>query len=170
MEAAIDLYAAHGDAPVRKVARRAGVNHGLVHHYLGGKAGLRAAVLDRVARAVYARLEVAEDASLVEVGRAALVRTREDPRFVKILARTLLDTEGVADPEQSDFPVVARLRAASSFDERTTDAAIAEALALGLGAIVFGPWIRRALGMSEAAYERITETALDRIYAGEETS
>ncbi len=163
VEAAIDLYAATGDAPVRSVAKRAGVNHGLVHHYLGGKAGLRAAVLDRVVRSVYADLDVPEDASLSEVGRAALRRTQRDPRFVKILARTLL-----RDPdelEQSEFPVVNRLRAASTLDADRTDEAIAQGLAMGLGALVFGPWIRRALRMSNEAFDAAIERGLERTYA-----
>ena len=53
VEAAVDLFADHGDASVRAVASRAGVNHGLVHHYLGGKSGLRSAVLERLSTAIY---------------------------------------------------------------------------------------------------------------------
>lgn len=163
VEAAIDLYAATGDAPVRSVARRAGVNHGLVHHYLGGKAGLRAAVLDRVVHKVYEDLDVHDDATFFEVGRAALRRTEQDPRFIKILARTLLRDSDALD--QSEFPVVERLRKASSLGPAPTDTAIAQGLAMGLGALVFGPWVRRALGMSEEDFEAAIERGLERVYA-----
>ncbi|PRQ00004.1 transcriptional regulator BetI [Enhygromyxa salina] len=164
VEAAIDLFAAEGDAPLRAVAGRAGVNHGLVHHYLGGKAGLRAAVLQRLSASLYRSLEVPPGSSLREVGLAALRMTESDPRFVKILARALLDGD-LPEQLQTAFPVVARLREAAPGDLEAARAGIAEGLALGLGALVFGPWIRAALELSEAQFEAARDGALERIFA-----
>jgi AcrR family transcriptional regulator len=164
VEAAVDLFADRGDASVRAVAGRAGVNHGLVHHYLGSKQALRAAVLDRLSAAIYGELEATEGGSFREFGFAVLRRTERDPRFVKILARALLDGE-LPEQLQTRFLVVDRLRAATSVDPELARAGIAEGLALSLGAMVFGPWIRAALGLDEKQFERIRDRALERIFA-----
>lgn len=164
VEAAVDLFADKGDASVRAVAGRAGVNHGLVHHYLGSKQGLRAAVLDRLSAAIYGELEAPDGGSLRELGFAVLRRTERDPRFVKILARALLDGE-LPEQLQTRFPVVDRLRAAVSVDPALARSGIAEGLALSLGAMVFGPWIRAALGLDADEFERIRDSALERIFA-----
>jgi AcrR family transcriptional regulator len=163
VDAAVDLFADKGDASVRAVAGRAGVNHGLVHHYLGSKQGLRVAVLDRLSAVIYSEVESPADGSLQELGFAVLRRTERDPRFVKILARALLDGE-LPEQLQTKFPVVERLRAAaSSVDPELARAGIAEGLALSLGAMVFGPWIRAALGLDAEQFERIRDRALERI-------
>lgn len=164
VEAAVDLFADKGDASVRAVAERAGVNHGLVHHYLGGKPGLRAAVLERLAASIYAELELPAGSSVREIGVAALRMTRSDPRFVKILARALLDGD-LPTQLQTSFPVVARLREAAPSDPVLARAALAEGLALGLGALVFGSWIRAALELSEAQFDAAHDAALERIFA-----
>jgi AcrR family transcriptional regulator len=165
VEAAVELFADKGDASVRAVAGHAGVNHGLVHHYLGGKQGLRAAVLDRLSEAIYGEVEPIDRGSLRELGFAVLHRTERDPRFVKILARALLDGE-LPEQLQTRFPVVERLRAAaSSTDPGLVRAGLAEGLALSLGAMVFGPWIRAALGLDADELERIRDQALERIFA-----
>jgi AcrR family transcriptional regulator len=164
VEAAVDLFADKGDASVRAVAGHAGVNHGLVHHYLGGKQGLRTAVLDRLSAAIYGEVEPL-DGSLRELAFALLQRTKRDPRFVKILARALLDGE-LPEQLQTRFPVVERLRAAaSSADPELARAGLAEGLALSLGAMVFGPWIRAALELDAEEFERIRDDALERIFA-----
>jgi AcrR family transcriptional regulator len=165
IEAAVDLFADKGDASVRAVASRAGVNHGLVHHYLGGKQGLRAAVLDRLSAAIYGERESPDRGSLRDLGFAFLRRTERDPRFVKLLARALLDGE-LPEQLQTKFRVVDRLRAAaSSVDPELARAGIAEGLALSLGAMVFGPWICAALGLRAAQFDQIRDRALERIFA-----
>lgn len=162
IEAATDLFATQGDASVRAVAERAGVNHGLVHHYFGGKSGLRAAVLDRLAQGLHESLDVPPGSDTAQVGRAALRVTEQDPRMVKILARALLDGE-LPQQLQSVFPVVSRLLAArSSVDRKETRAAIAEGLAMALGAVVFGSWIRVAVGLSDEEFEQIRDEAITR--------
>jgi hypothetical protein len=54
--------------------------------------------------------------------------------------------------------------AASSVDPALARAGIAEGLALSLGAMVFGPWIRAALGLDADEFERIRDQALERIF------
>ena len=74
---------------VRMVAERAGVNHGLVHHYFGSKEGLmRAAMLLLVE-------QHAEDVREKSHGNPipdALVLTSE-PRYLRAVVRAVLDNE-----------------------------------------------------------------------------
>ncbi|MEM9457475.1 MAG: TetR/AcrR family transcriptional regulator [Myxococcota bacterium] len=161
IEAAIDLFARDGDASVRAVAAHAGVNHGLVHHYFGGKAGLRTAVLDRLAASLHQSLDMAADSCPREVNRAALRVAEQDPRMIKILARALLDGESPRRL-QSSFPVVERLLAVPRpVDRDTARALLAEGLALALGSMVFGPWIATALGLDDEQFDAIRRDAIE---------
>jgi AcrR family transcriptional regulator len=158
IEAAADLFAERGDASVRSIARRAGVNHGLIHHYFGGKAGLRAAVLARLSEQQAAALT--QPGALEDTARLARKVAGDDPRNLKILARALLD--GELPPElQASFPVVERLiAAAGEAGVAEPRALVAEGLAMALGEFVFGPWIRAATGLDEAALEAGLERAM----------
>ena len=155
IEAALDLFASQGGGSIREVAHRAGVNHGLVHHYLGSKANLRRAVLDRALDRIYRDLEVPQGSSMEVVAAAVWQQTRADPRFVKVLARALLDDDPAA-LKQEGFPVVSRLREASQACPEETDANIAAGLALAMGGLVFGPWIRAALDMSRGRFDELS--------------
>ncbi|HKI96848.1 MAG TPA: TetR/AcrR family transcriptional regulator [bacterium] len=59
MDAARDCLLEHGHqaCSVKAIAERAGVNHGLVHHYFGSKEGLWQAVIQREVEAMHATLE-----------------------------------------------------------------------------------------------------------------
>lgn len=161
VEAAADLFAAQGNPSIRAVASQAGVNHGLVHHYLGSKRGLRAAVLERVRAHIYSDLDLPADASPRQITMSALERTEGDPRFIKILARALLDGE-LPEQLQRNFPVVERMREAGG-ESLEARAALAEGLALSLGMSVFGPWLRAALDLDQAQLDAIRNAALERL-------
>lgn len=161
IESATELFARQGDASVRAVATAAGVNHGLVHHYFGGKAGLRRAVLDRLATQMAAAVTAAPSYSLADLSRAALALAEDDPRMVKILARALLDGE-VPEALQTSFPVMRKLLAASSGDPHRTKTVLAQNLATALGALVFGPWIRAALDLDSEAFDTIRRDGIER--------
>lgn len=164
MEAAADLFAAHGDVSVRAIAERAGVNHGLVHHYFGGKAGLRTAVLDHLAAQQAARLESAPETT---ADRAALAvqLSEEDERLWRILARALLDG-AVPAQLQTAHPVVRGLIAAaagSAGGEDEVRLAVAEGLAVTLGSLLFGPWISAATGLPEDEVATLRRDAMARL-------
>ena len=165
VEAATELFAAKGNASLREVAQRAGVNHGLVHHYLGGKRGLRTAVLDHLASAFDTKLELDADADMRTVAYAAIRAVDSDDRYVKILARTLLD-DALPDQLQTRFPFVSRLTA--TVDSAVTaqaKAVLAQGLALSFGVAVFGPWICAALGLEPEQLRAIRDDALERAFA-----
>lgn len=161
IEAAIDLFARDGDASVRAVATHAGVNHGLVHHYFGGKQGLRMAVLERLAASLNRSLDTVTGTGAREVTRAALRVADQDPRMIKILARALLDGES-PHRLQSSFPVVERLLAfPRAVDREATRALLAEGLAFAMGSLVFGPWIAAALGLDDEQFDAIRRDAIE---------
>lgn len=74
---------------VRGVAERAGVNHGLVHHYFGGKDGLLHAAMTRLVEehAVFAR-EQSHGNPI-----PAPLALRDDQKYLRAVVRSVLDDE-----------------------------------------------------------------------------
>lgn len=91
ISAAADLLGEVGPQAlsVRAVADRAGVNHGLIHHYFGGKSGLLQAAMTRLVQehAVYAM-----ECSNGNPVPAALALTN-DQRYLRAVVRSVLDGE-----------------------------------------------------------------------------
>jgi AcrR family transcriptional regulator len=159
IEATATLYAANGTPSVRAIARAAGVNHGLVHHYFPDKGALLQATLSELANrqaVAMGDLGGMEPGALVQRAWSA---QQQDPRLVRILARQMLD--GTAPDElQERFPVVALL--VHNFERAGVDDArtlVAEGLSLALGMLVFGPWVSAATGLPA---ERLGLTSLMR--------
>lgn len=74
---------------VRSIAERAGVNHGLVHHYFGGKAGLLRAAMTKLVR------EHEEYAKAQSDGKRfpAPLALTGDQRYLRAVLRCVLDDE-----------------------------------------------------------------------------
>lgn len=74
---------------VRGIAERAGVNHGLVHHYFGGKDGLLKAAMTQLVEehAVFAREQ--SHGSPVP----APLALKEDQKYLRAVVRSVLDDE-----------------------------------------------------------------------------
>jgi AcrR family transcriptional regulator len=135
---------------VRAIAERAGVNHGLVHHYFGSKAGLVQAVLERLAD---------ESASAIrERGVDAVIDTQDDRvrRHVRVLTRVVLDD---AAPEgfQAQFPIVAYLsnlgRDTLGMDDQTSRLRASQVVALMVGWLTLEPWLLASAGLEPEAAE-----------------
>ncbi|MEM6995833.1 MAG: TetR/AcrR family transcriptional regulator [Myxococcota bacterium] len=160
IEAAADLLAERGEVSVRTIAARAGVNHGLVHHYFGGKQGLQAAVLDHLAAEQARLLEAVDGADPIVLAQAAMRVAADDRRFFRVLARALLDGD-VPAPMQSAYPVVQRMIA--TFEARGVEAArarVAEGIAVALGWMLFRPWIVAATGLPDADADALLDTVV----------
>lgn len=152
--AAADLFAEVGPnaVSVRNIADQAGVNHGLVHHYFGSKAGLVQAVLERMASE--------SEAAMVEMGPAA-VFDANDPRVrrhVRIVARVVLDN--AAPPGfQNAFPVfdqiVGMIRNVTGVDDETARTRAASALAMSMGWLILEPFLIAAAGFDEDDRSRL---------------
>ena len=146
LASAVDIASSGGPLSARAIARRAGVNHGQVHHLFAGKGGLHRAVLEHLAALLDARLATQ---SRSELAPAALEATLNDPRFVRFLAAYLIEYPDDAVPQES-FPVVRRLAEAFGEPEGTTNRAkLGCMLAAGLGWALFRPWIQAALNLTE---------------------
>ncbi len=164
IEAAADLLAAKANVSVREIAAQANVNHGLVHHYFGGKEELEREVLEYLATRQHERLAAAGTArGLLE---AAIDVARSDDRFWRVLGRMLLDGRPV-DGIQSAFPVVRRLietlEASGVADARVV---VAEGLASVLGWMMYERWIQRATGLTtDEATTAFESTLRNRISA-----
>ncbi|MEO0604208.1 MAG: hypothetical protein AAF211_22415 [Myxococcota bacterium] len=158
LDAAVERYASGEPFSVRAVAALARVNLGQIHHVFGGKEGLRKAMLHRLAEGLDARLaDLPPDASLDDLVRTLWTAAIEDPRFVRVLARQLV--EHPDEPVlQSEFPVSRRLER-SLVEAGVADARLrlAHLLTAGLGLALFGPWIQKALELDESDLLRVDE-------------
>ena len=160
--AAIDRYARGDRLSARQIAAQAGVNSGQVHHRFGGMAGLRRAMLHTLAEQQHDLLAALPEHTPPGLLIRSVARLQQaDPRFVRVLARQLVEHPD-DDPPQDAFPVVQRLRRLLR-DAETPELRSQMALALcaGLGLSFFGPWVARAMDLppDEAAAlpDRLTE-------------
>lgn len=89
--AAADLLGEVGPraVTVRMIAARAGVNHGLIHHYFGGKSELLKAAMTRL---VEEHRDFAKEKSGGNAIPAPLALT-EDQRYLRAVVRAVLDGE-----------------------------------------------------------------------------
>ncbi|MGQ0825708.1 MAG: helix-turn-helix domain-containing protein [Actinomycetota bacterium] len=156
--AGAELFAARGvsTVSVREIAERAGVNHGLVHHYFDSKDGLLAAILHDLARRSAA--DVDDSAALYATGDAA-------SRHGRIVASLLLEARDPA-AVQTEFPtiaaLVARLEREGRADARER---AAQAAAFVLGWKLYEPFIAAATGLdvSDGTRTAILDRALTRL-------
>src|SRR5690606_3712456 len=168
IEAAAELLAERGPRAVsaREIARRARVNHGLVHRHFGSKETLIRAVLDELVSDARARF--APGAALgTSVRHALLSELAHGRRYFQVLARALLD--GYVDwLQDAEFPVIrsaldalsdAQRRGAldASYDPR---ALTATWIALALGWLVFEPFALAASGLANEPAEEVRARVL----------
>jgi len=154
IDAGAELFSTRGPAAVgvREVAQRAGVNHGLVHRHFGSKEGLLMAVMTNLAERVSAALgPEREDEGLADLLIPVFEQAQDTGQHWRILAMALL--EGRRPEEiQASFPVFDRLLAAAQ--RADPDGMSAESFAsilvgMGLGMLVFAPWLQTASGQDD---------------------
>ncbi|MGH1503766.1 MAG: TetR/AcrR family transcriptional regulator [Acidimicrobiales bacterium] len=144
IEATAELLVEQGpDVSVRTVAKRANVNHGLVHTYFGGKDQLVAAALDAINERAAAELD--------EQGFPPPdLASQRGGELARVIARMRLDDEA-ADPFTS-HPIITSWRSALAtarpdLPDDEVDHLVAAAATLGLGWAVFGDQIADTLGL-----------------------
>jgi AcrR family transcriptional regulator len=167
VEAASRLLSERNPASVsvREIAEAAGVNHGLVHHYFGGKQQLIIAVLDRRARALAG--SVAPDADVRSAIRAMFLGG-DAQAFARLLAYARVEGWiGAGDLEgwvTRRLLEVARADGAPGLDdERVLRVRVAGVLALMLGWETFRPTVLSLAGLDEATPvdEELIDAALE---------
>ena len=143
INAAADLLGEVGPRAmsVRAIAERAGVNHGLVHHYFAGKEGLlRAAML----RLVHEHAEFAKEQSRGAPVPAPLT-LKDDQRYLRAVVRSVLDgemelaqmelTAGVSVPRRALQHVVDARQLSSADAETKAMVTIGMAMEMGWAAL-----------------------------------
>jgi len=131
-----------GSVSVREIAKLAGVNHGLVHHYFGSKQALVQAVLDRLASR--ARDSLAAGTAM-DADSPVLIYTR-------ILGRAMLEKEELA-PLPGHHPIVMQLaslaRDVGGLDERSARIRASQGAALAMGWLLFEPLLIESGGLQD---------------------
>ena len=154
IKAAAELFSERSAAAVsvRDIAKRAGVNHALLHRHFGTKDALRKAVMDDLAAEMGGAM--AKTLASPAGPAAAMHAVGDNVGFVRILARALLDGESLASIRDG-FPVLEALREqakhlqAAGIARDDVDARMMAGLTLAVcsGWLVFEPFILRASGL-----------------------
>jgi AcrR family transcriptional regulator len=106
LASAVELFRERGPAAVslREIARHAGVNYGLIHHYYGTKEGVLAAVFRMSAERGERVLDDVADSA------TALAILAHDPRaFARMLAFAVLESDS-SQVFESETPGIRKLR------------------------------------------------------------
>ena len=163
IQSATTLFAQFGPGAVsvREIAAHAQVNHGLVHRHFGSKEALLQAVLDRLVQKLVEEAQP-RPGRRRRPARQAFRATRSQSAYWRILAHSLLEER---NPEeiQHNFPVMGAMvqaaRAAQAqgrYDSRFDPRAVAAiGASLGLGWLMFEPFLVKATGLAEEDPKRI---------------
>lgn len=154
IRASTELFSEKGVEAVslRKIAARAGVNHGLIHRHFGSKEALRRQTQEALAAGIREEIGDPDDFSSAVLRSSKAIR--ENDMFWRVMARTFLDGKDKGEI-QGNFPFVRKLvdlvrreqkekSITSKIDPRNIVAAI---LAYGLGMMVFERYILPAAGL-----------------------
>ena len=165
IKAACEMLAENGPntMSVRNVATRAGVNHGQVHHYFGGKQGLIEAAIAQLAQEHY------EHAHQRAAGNPIPppLTLGEDAQYLRAVVRLVLDGDiATATQEISagiSIPVEVRQHLTKNYakDQVPTDvkARIAATVALELGWAALEPYIMQLADVKAEEQQLVREHA-----------
>ena len=153
-----------GDRPIREVAQRANVNHGLVHRHFGSKRELiAAAIADRNDALQQQLLDGASPHDLI---------SSANPDTAMLLARLILDdaTSLVTDHPATAAVVKRVAEQVDPDDSLTAGHRAAMANAITLGWTVFGPYLLQAAGVQpNPDVASALRTLVDQILEGKPT-
>jgi AcrR family transcriptional regulator len=134
------------EVSVREIASRAGINHGLVHRYYGGKSGLVQAVVGRVFRSTAHVIKARMDED-PEVGVLEGLRVLMSERWIAGAVAPLIQQGQLESiPEASMAPVL-RAQRGDLDDEQAAALALVESAVLGW--MLFEPLVARGTGLSD---------------------
>jgi AcrR family transcriptional regulator len=165
VEAARALFAERGPGAVslRDIARRAGVNHGLIHHYIGSRDDLLRLVFDRSTDQARQQVEGAGDVAAALGALRSLGEGSSD--YSRLLAWALLEGHDPADFHGRSAALDAVARAGGE-DSHELRVALAMAMVQTLGWKLFGDYARLAAGLDEDDPEAVrgdVEALVDRL-------
>ena len=161
--AAADLLGEVGPraVSVRMIAERAGVNHGLIHHYFGGKSELLVAAMTRLVE------EHRDFAKEMSGGRAlpAPLALSQDQRYLRAVVRAVLDGEfalaAIEIDTGSSVPrrALDHLTAARHLEspDVETKALVAMGMALEMGWAALEPFIFAVAAVDDSEAEAVRD-------------
>lgn len=163
ISAAADLLGEVGPnaVTVRAIAQRAGVNHGLVHHYFGGKTHLLKAAMNQL---VEEHQSFAKDRSGGDALPAPLALV-DDQRYLRAVVRAVIDgetalaateiTSGVSIPRG----VLEHLTASQGLNEpdARTKALVAMGMAMEMGWAALEPFIMAVLDVRDDEIDEVRD-------------
>ncbi|MCJ0903283.1 TetR/AcrR family transcriptional regulator [Rhodococcus sp. ARC_M6] len=159
--AARPLFAEKGasDVSLREVATAAGVNYGLIHHYIGTKDDLLKIVLQR-ASAEWADYFV--DAPTVDDAVSTIMRPKSS-EYARMVAQSIL-AGGAPETLLGQSPALAALsqRIAGDIDRPSTSGddpriLVAAITGMALGWGVFGRFVQEIAGLGDQDEDDVTE-------------
>ena len=153
----------HG-ATVREIARRAGVNHGLVHHYFGSKEQLLRAAMIVLLEEHRSYVKAATDGGPLPRPLGLL----DQQRYLRAIAHCVLDgemelaaleaTEGVSVPRSVlEYLATVRRESRPSVESKSV---VAHAMAFEMGWVLLEPFIFRVLDVSDDEIEAMRRAAM----------
>ena len=167
IDAAAEVLAAEGprSASVREIARRAGVNHGQVHHYFGSKRALLAAAMRQLATEHFANATRRAGGGPIPPP----LTLDEDDRYWQAVIRLVLDGElEIARAEIAEGVSVPRralhaLAAAVGLDEAdpSLKARVAATVALQLGWAALSEFVLAVTDVTDAERVEVREMVAD---------
>ncbi len=156
VEAAADALAAAGPSSVsvRDVARQAGVNHGQVHHYFGGKRGLLEAGMRSLAAEHFAHANERAGGGAIPPA----LQLADDPRYWRAICQCVMEgdlelarveiEEGISVPRQALEALAERLSATD--DDLDFKAKFAAICALQLGWVALEDFVMLIADVKES--------------------
>lgn len=146
---------------VRMIAKRAGVNHGLVHHYFGGKAQLLRAAMTHLVEQhqSFAKSQSGGDVLPTPLGLV------EDQRYLRAVVRAVLDGEtelattevaaGVSVPRGALDHLTATRRL--NEPDARTKALVAMGMAMEMGWAALEPFIMAVLDVRDDEIDEVRD-------------
>ncbi len=165
VNAARELFAEHGPDAVslRDVARRAGVSHGLIHHYIGSRDDLLTLVFARSTE--HARADLEDAIEPLEAIRRLRALGGDDDEYTRLLAWSILEGRDPAEFHGRSRALDA-VMAAHPDGPRDLRLAVGAAMVQALGWKLFGSYALTAAGLDDsdaADLRRLLEDETDRL-------
>ena len=159
ISSATNLLARRGIAgvSVRDIAQEANVNHGLVHRHFGSKKGLVTAVISHLAEEIAEQMgNTLPKQQLQDTLIRAFVTTSQHRNYWRILGHIMLTEESI-DMLPNHFPVVQEMlhSAKQKQSSLSPKALVALMLGLGLGMMVFRPYLQLSIGITDDEWQDI---------------
>lgn len=165
IEAACNMLAESGPntMSVRNVATRAGVNHGQVHHYFGGKQGLIEAATAKLAQEHYTNAHERSKGAAMPPP----LTLGEDSQYLQAIVRLVLDGDiDTATQEIKNgisIPVEARKHITQQYSKGKVPAELkarfAVGLAVELGWAALEPYILRLADVKKSEQDAVRDEA-----------